>query len=262
MDYFVVLNVPEKSKSFVHKLDLALRDCNLASEITALVATTDFSNMSFEYYDSEQSVWHVHWDSWGVGLAKELGEKQGQNPAEIPQLRKEGKSFDKLDLQIMEKLGYDSRRSFSEIGKALGVSGAYVSRKIHRLRAKGIFKPITKPFKIGAEEFALVVVSCNRGFIEPLAKYFDRLPAWRGAAVTGDLDGMLAQVGIPSGEVNQLFMVLDDRLVKTGLANCSFNVVGMWSSLRRWLPIDLYSRTEGWKFEENTYLDLVEKYGR
>ena len=261
-DYFVVLNVPENKESFVRKLELALRDCSLASEITTLIATTDFSNMSFEYYDSEQSVWHVHWDSWGVGLAKELRERQGQNLAEIPQRRKEGAGLDKLDLQIMEKLGYDSRSSFSEIGKALGVSGAYISRKIHRLRAKGIFRPVAKPFKIGAEEYALVVISTNRDFIEPLVKYFDRLPAWRGAAVTGDLDGMLAQVGVPSGEVNQFFMVLDDRLVKTGLANCSFNVVGMWSSLRRWLPVNLYSRTEGWKFEENTYLDIVERYGR
>jgi len=51
-------------------------------------------------------------------------------------------------------------------------------------------------------------------------------------------------------------------LVKTRLANCSFNIVGMWSSLRRWLPIELYSKSEGWKFEEEKYLDIVGRYGK
>jgi len=260
-DYFVVVNVPEERIGFVDRLESTLRDCDLASEMTKLVAIRDFSNMSFEYYQSDLSVWHVHWDSWGAGLAKMLSEKQGQGRAQI-QSRTERTRFDRLDLQIMEKLVYNSRSSFSEIGKTLGVSGAYVSRKIHRLLRNGVFRPIAKPFKIGAEEYALVTASCDSAFIEPLAKYFDKLPAWRGAAVSGDFEGILAQIGVPSGEVNQLFMVLDDRLVKARLANCSFNVVGMWSTLRRWLPIDLYSKNDGWRFEEDAYLDLIGRYGR
>jgi len=262
MDYFVVVNVPEKRCGFVDKLVSTLKGYNLASEITTLVATRDFSNMSFEYYRPDESVWHVHWDSWGAGLARAIMEGQDQLQAEISENRSDKVSFDKLDLQIMEKLMYNSRSSFSEIGKALGVSGAYISRKIHRLLGNGIFRPITKPFKIGAEEYALVTISCDRASVEPLVTSLDRLPAWRGAEVRGDLEGMLAQIGVPSGEVNQLFMVLDDRLVKTRLANCSFNIVGMWSSLRRWLPINLYSKSEGWEFEEEKYLDIVGRYGK
>jgi len=262
MDYFVVINVPEQRKTFIDKLGSALRDCDLASEITTLVATRDFSNMSFEYYQPDESVWHVHWDSWGAGLAKAMREGQDQLRAGAPQYRADRTSFDKLDLQIMEKLMYNCRSSFSEIGKALGVSGAYISRKIHRLLRNEVFRPIAKPFKIGAEEYALVTISCDTASVEPLVKSLDKLPAWRGAEVTGGLEGILAQIGVPSGEVNQLFMVLDDRLVKTRLANCSFNVVGMWSSLRRWLPINLYSKNEGWRFEEGHYLDLVERYGK
>jgi len=195
-------------------------------------------------------------------MAKAIREGQDQLRAKVPDDRAEKASFDKLDLQIMEKLMYNSRSSFSEIGKALGVSGAYISRKIHRLLRNGVFRPIAKPFKIGAEEYALVTISCDRASVEPLVKSLDKLPAWRGAEVRGDLEGMLAQIGVPSGEVNQLFMVLDDRLVKTRLANCSFNIVGMWSSLRRWLPINLYSKSEGWKFEEENYLDIIDRYGK
>ncbi len=262
MDYFIVVNVPEENASFVGKLESALKDCDVASEITTLVATRDFSNMSFEYYDSSESVWHVHWDSWGAGLAKALKEDQDLIRTRVFQRGTERTSLDRLDLQIMEKLMYNSRSSFSEIGKTLGVSGAYISRKIHRLLRNGVFRPVAKPYRIGAEEFALVTIPCDGAFVEPLVKFLDKLPAWRGAEVSGDFDGILAQVGVPSGEVNQLFMVLDDRLVKTRLADCLFNVVGMWSSLRRWLPINLYSKNEGWKFEEDTYLGIIDRYGK
>lgn len=261
MDYFAVMNVPEEKGSFIHKLESALVDCGLVSEFMSLQATQDFSSMSFEYFDSNESVWHVHWDSWGAGLGKALSEKpiaaQHQMLHRMDRIR-----FDRLDLQILEKLMYNSRSSYSEIGKALGVTGAYVSRKIHRLQRNRVFRPVAKPYKIGAEEYALVTIPCENRYVEPLAKYLDKLPAWRGAAVTGDFDGIFAQIGVPSGEVNQLFMVLDDRLIKTRISNCSFNVVGMWSSLRRWLPITLYSRDEGWKFEEAKYLSIVDQYGR
>lgn len=262
MDYFVVVNVPEGNENFIRRLESELENCDLASELTTLVSTRDFSNMSFVYFDPDESVWHVHWDSWGAGLAKAMkeGESAGQ-PRSIG-YGTERVGFDRLDLQIMEKLMYNSRGSYSEIGKALGVSGAYVSRKIHRLLRNQVFRPMAKPFKIGAEEYALVTAACGEDHVGPLIEFLGKLPAWRGAVVKGSYEGILAQVGVPSGEVNQLFMVLDDRLVKTHIAQCSFNVVGMWSSLRRWLPINLYSKHEGWKFEENKYLDVVERYGK
>jgi len=262
MDYFVVMNVPQGRVGFVGKLEKVLKDCDLAYEVVKLVATRDFSNMSFQYYSSDESVWHVRWDSWGAGLAKALKDRGALAHAQIPQQGIEGVRFDKLDLQIMEKLTYNCRSSYSEIGKALGVSGAYVSRKIHRLLRNNVFRPIAKPFKIGAEEYALVTIPCESAFVEPLVEFLNGLPAWRGAVVRGDFEGVLAQIGVPSGEVNQLFMVLDDRLVKTHLANCSFHVVGMWSTLRRWLPVDLYSRDQGWRFDENHYLGVIQKYGK
>lgn len=262
MDYFVVIDVPRENAGFVERLRSALIGCGLASEVTTLFATRDFSNMSFEYYQLDESVWHVHWDSWGGTLAKAMREGQVKAEQSVSQRSDSGVRFDKLDLQIMEKLMYNCRSPFSEIGKALGVSGAYVSRKIHRLLRNEVFRPIAKPFKIGAEEYSLVTISCDPASVDPLIESLNKLPAWRGAEVKGDLEGVLAQIGVPSGEVNQLFMVLDDRLVKTHLATCSFNVVGMWSSLRRWLPVNLYSKGEGWKFEEDRYLDIVNKYGK
>jgi len=259
MDYFVVMNVPKEKKGFVDMFKLTLRKHGLVSEIVTLISKKDFSNVSLEYYDSKESVWHVHWDSWGAGLAKALKERQTPHQAPGFDERIERANIDKLDLQIMEQLGYDCRRSYSEIGKALGVSGAYVSRKIHRLMKNHVFKPIAKPFKIGAEEYAVVAVLCDDGFVQPIVRWLDKLPAWRGAIVKGDFDGLLAQIGVPSGELNQLFMVLDDRLVKPGTAVCLFNVVGMWSSLRRWLPISLYSKEQGWRFDQDKYLDILSR---
>ena len=262
MDYFVVVNVPEGNESFIRRLESELEDCDLTSECATLVSTRDLSNMSFEYFDPNESIWHVHWDSWGAGLAKAMKERKSAGRSRSSEYRAERVSFDRLDLQILEKLMYNSRGSYSEIGKALGVSGAYISRKIHRLLRNQVFRPIAKPFKIGAEEYALVTIACEENYVEPLIEFLGKLPAWRGAVVKGSYEGVLAQVGVPSGEVNQLFMVFDDRLVKTRIAQCSFNVVGMWSSLRRWLPVNLYSKHEGWKFEENKYLDIIERYGK
>jgi len=160
----------------------------------------------------------------------------------------------------MEQVGYDCRKSYSDIGKVLGISGAYVSRKIHKLLREQVFRPIVKPFKIGSEEYGLVTVSCDNTFVPPIIQYLDKLPAWRGAIVKGHFDGLIAQIGVPSGELNQLFMVLDDRLVKQRIAKCVFNVVGMWSSLRRWLPISLYSKEQGWRFHEEQYLEIISRH--
>jgi DNA-binding Lrp family transcriptional regulator len=262
MDYFVVLNVPEGKGSFIRKLESTLEDCDLVSDFTSCEATNDFSNLSFEYFDPNESIWHVHWDSWGAGLAKGITEGQTLALDQTFHRKVEKIHFDMLDLQILERFMYNSRSSYSEIGKALGVTGAYVSRKVHRLLGNRVFRAIAKPWKIGAEEYGLITIRCENRYVEPLVVSLNKLPAWRGAAVKGDFEGLFAQVGVPSGEVNQLFMIVDDRLIKTRVAECSFNVVGLWSSLRRWIPITLYTRDEGWKFEENRYLSLVDQYGK
>lgn len=262
MDYFVVINVPAGKDSFVDKLKATLRESCLASETVAVVSTADYSNTSFEYWDPGESVWHVHWDSWGAGLAKALSEHEFSQQAHTPGYRAERVKIDELDLKIMEQIGYDCRKSYSDIGKVLGISGAYVSRKVNRLLRNQIFRPIVKPFKIGAEEYGLVTLSCDSSYISPIVKCLDKLPAWRGAVVEGDFNGLLAQIGVPSGELNQLFMILDDRLVKRGIARCAFHVVGMWSSLRRWLPRSLYSKERGWTFDEDDYLEMVSGHAR
>jgi len=259
-DYFVVINVPTGKEGFLDKLKMTLRENSLASEIVTVVSTADYSNTSFEYWDPKESVWHVHWDSWGAGLSKALSEHQFSHQAQLVGRRADKVKIDELDLKIMEQMEYDCRKSYSDIGKALDISGAYVSRKVSRLVRNQVFRPIVKPFKIGAEEYGLVTVSCDSVYIPPIVDSFDKLPAWRGAIVRGDFDGLLAQIGVPSGELNQLFMVLDDRLVKRGTAKCVFHVVGMWSSLRRWHPRSLYSKERGWRFDEEAYLEVVSRY--
>jgi len=257
MDFFIVIDVPQGKEAFVHKLRTALKENDLTSEIVTVSSAIDYSNMSFDYWDPTESVWHVHWDSWGAGLAKALSEREALGQARILEPKVDRIKMDELDLRIMEQMEYDCRKSYSDIGKALGISGAYVSRKVNRLLRNRVFRPVVKPFKIGAEEYGLVTVSCDSTCVPPIVKYLDKLPAWRGALVNGDFEGLIAQIGVPSGELNQLFMTLDDRLVRTGMAKCVFNVVGMWSSPRRWYHTSLYSKEQGWKFDEEEYLKIV-----
>ena len=262
MDYFAVINVPIGKDGFVDKLNQALKENSLASEIVTVASIADYSNTSFEYWDPVESVWHVHWDSWGAGLAKALSEYQFSHQVQTLGRRIDRAKIDVLDLKIMEQLEYDCRKSYSDLGKALGVSGAYVSRKVSRLLRNQVFRPIAKPFKIAGEEYGLVTISCDSAHIPPIVSCLDKLPAWRGAMVRGDFNGLLAQIGVPSGELNQLFMVLDDRLVKRGTAKCEFHVVGMWSSLRRWHHPSLYSKERGWRFDEEAYLEVVPRYAK
>jgi len=262
MDYFVVVNVPTAKEGFLDKLKVTLRESSLASQIVTVVSTADYSNTSLDYWDPTESVWHVHWDSWGAGLAKALSEHQLSHEVYTLGRRVDRVKIDGLDLRIMEQMEYDCRKSYSDIGKALGISGAYVSRKASRLLRNQVFRPIMKPFKIGAEEYGLVTISCDIAYIPPIVNCLHKLPAWRGAIVTGDFNGLLAQIGVPSGELNQLFMILDDRLVKSGVAKCVFHVVGMWSSLRRWHHTSLYSKGRGWRFDEEEYLEAVSHYAK
>jgi hypothetical protein len=80
--------------------------------------------------------------------------------------------------------------------------------------------------------------------------------------VHGDIDGLLAMVWSPSGELKQLFKAIDDRLIRNNHAQAEcLNSVGEWV-IARWLPVEPYpwdlSGDHGeWQFDEERYLALL-----
>jgi len=260
-DLFSVLDIPFEHQGFVKEFIELMHDKSLVTRFRLLQPERDFQSVNFDRYDAETGRWNVHWDSWGISLRESLTKGDSFR---IEQNSK-GKQFrfDKLDLRILSSLQDNCRTSYSTVGRALGISGAYVGKKIDRMLRENLFRYAVWPLKIGAEDWGIISLSCSRNVAAILAQYLSHLPAWRGGLVRGDFDGLLAMVWSPSGEMKQFFKAIDDRLIRNGYAEAqSLNTVGEWV-IARWLPVeshpwDLTNEDGSWIFDEQRYLSLAE----
>jgi len=262
-DLFIVLDVPFKNENFVPNFLKQLKEKNIISSCVTCRQKANFYNINFSRYDGKTNLWNVRWDSWALGLRNQLLKKNQEPNQPVDQgIPYEPKpvEIDRIDLEIMGDLVFDCRRSFSDIGSKIGVSGAYVGKKVRRLVKNDLFKPMLISHKMGAENSGYIVVDCDQTSASIITRYLDELPAWRGCRTEGDINGIAAMVWVPIGEIEQLFKTIDDQLCRRKLINkCLFHTVGKWSSLRRWLPIDLYVSKEGWVFDEKKYLGFIDK---
>jgi DNA-binding Lrp family transcriptional regulator len=262
-DLFIVLDVPFKNENFVPDFLKLLEEKNIVSSYLACKPKANFYNINFSRYDGKTNLWNIRWDSWALGLREEILKKNQERDQPVDRgISYEPKpiEIDKIDLQIMDDLVFGWRRSFSDIGSKIGVSGAYVGKKVRRLIKNDVLKPMLISDKMGAENCGYILVDCDQTSVNIIARYLDELPAWRGCQTEGDINGIAAMVWVPMGEVEQLFKTIDDQLCRRKLINkCLFHSVGKWSSLRRWLPIDLYVIKEGWAFDEKKYFSFVDK---
>jgi len=262
-DLFIVLDIPFKNENFVPSFLKLIDEKNIISSCVVCKPKANFYNINFSRYDVKTNVWNVRWDSWALGLREELLKKSQEPNQPVDRgtpCEQKPIGIDKIDLQIMDDLVFGWRRSFSDIGSSIGVSGAYVGKKIRRLVKNDVFKPMLIADKMGAENCGYILVDCDQTSVSIVTKYLDELPAWRGCRTEGDVNGIAAMVWVPMGELEQLFKTIDDQLCRRKLIDeCLFHTVGKWSSLRRWLPINLYVSKEGWAFDEKKYFAFVDK---
>lgn len=73
-------------------------------------------------------------------------------------MRPSGEDFDATDLQIIEHLQEDGRRSYREISRSIGVSEATVRARVQRLQDAGTLRitAYADPFTLGNQAMALV----------------------------------------------------------------------------------------------------------
>jgi DNA-binding Lrp family transcriptional regulator len=258
-DFFIVMDVPSQKQDFINNLVKKLRERNLISYDIVCEPQLQFYNINFDYYDVKAGAWNIYWDNWGMSLRKRLLESDTRQTAYGKLKRSAAKvKIDSIDIKIMDKLFWNFRRAYSEIGRAIGVSGAYVGRKVQKLLRNNVFTPFMVSHKMGAEDRAFILIDCDRGSAEAIASFFDKLPAWRGCLVSGDINGIVGELYVPLGEIEQLFKAIDDQLVNPKIVNnCLFHVVGKWSKWIRWLPVDLYSDENGWAFNEERYFEII-----
>jgi len=260
-DLFCVLDLPSEHAGFADEFVQAMAAKQLITRHLTLELERDFQAVNFASYDPIVGRWGIHWDSWGISLRESLSKSDTddlEHAVEHPIFQ-----FDKLDMKILSDIQTDCRTPFSVLGRSLGVSGAYVGKKISRMMRENVFRYAVWPLKIGAEDWGIVGLSCRKSVANCLAKYLSLLPAWRGGLVKGDFEGLLAIVWAPSGELKQLFKAIDDRLIKTNHAQAQcLNSIGEWI-IARWLPVDpddpwqLCTDDGKWLFDEKRFLALV-----
>jgi len=264
-EFFCVWDIPFDHDDFAEKFLNRMMERELVANYKLLQLQRDLQAVSFEWYDMKKQGWDIHWDSWALNLRESLARPEQFMPgASSVGLRNQ---LDKLDHHILSMLHINSRTPYSVIGRTLGVSGAYIGRRVTRMAQQGLFRYEVWPMKIGAEDWALLALSCPREIASTLVQSLVRLPAWRGGFVSGAFEGLLAIVWCPNGEMKQFFKAIDDRLVKTGLARAEcLSSIGEWA-VARWLPCmldpddpwQLFGEDGKWRFDEGHYMSLIEQ---
>jgi DNA-binding Lrp family transcriptional regulator len=107
------------------------------------------------------------------------------------------RDLDETDLRIIELLAEDARRSFSEIGDDVGLSGPAVSDRVQRLRDSGVLKGFT--------------VDVDRSQLRAGVPVFVRL------AVDDGMADLRERVSAASA-VEHLFVTADEELLFYGRA--------------------------------------------
>jgi DNA-binding Lrp family transcriptional regulator len=253
-------NIPTGYEWFLNQQLSLLNRADLTEGHQILRIEDSYYNFNLRYYDPKSARWDIPWDEWGLWLKEFLfgkgwfqilhGEEEKKTTEQV--------KVDKNDLLILNYLRLNSRMPNSEIGRILGISGAYVGQKIRRLLNLGIIKPTIGSYRVGLDEAAFVVFDCYEDTLKAIAVALNELPMWQGFRVSGDFDGLAALIFVPTGELEELFNAFHEYLIEPGLVNrCFLNMVEKWTGKRREPPVELYSNESGWLFEGEKYLDRL-----
>lgn len=86
--------------------------------------------------------------------------------------------MDRLDYEILSALQQDGRRSFTEIGKRLGVSEGTIRKRVTRLMVDGVIRIIglVDPHLVGFDAPAMIQVSVSPPHLEEAAQAIAQFP--------------------------------------------------------------------------------------
>jgi Lrp/AsnC family transcriptional regulator for asnA, asnC and gidA len=89
--------------------------------------------------------------------------KRWQNPYMSRSSRTNISQLDDVSKAIVEQLQDDGRRSYSDIGKAVGLSEAAVRQRVQKLTEKGVMQivAVTDPMQLGFYTQAMVGIRCS-----------------------------------------------------------------------------------------------------
>jgi len=103
--------------------------------------------------------------------------------------------LDDVSKKIIEQLQTDGRRSYAEIGKAVGLSEAAVRQRVQKLTDSGVMQvvAVTDPMQLGFYRQAMIGVRVT-GDTTLVAEQLGRLPAVDYVVLTAGSFDILAEV--------------------------------------------------------------------
>lgn len=177
------------------------------------------SDISFQYYSVKAGEWNVTWPLWGFFL-KEILLKKGF--AEVQRLTRHKYKYpekqseiDLLQLEILKELWHDSQIDVPNLVEKHRTSYATIRMKQQILRDKGAYwlhlsiDPIkSKLF----DRIVLIVDAKEEDVLDGVQIALQALPYSISYRVTGDLDGIVAMLSLPSPGISRVFHILSEHL--------------------------------------------------
>lgn len=103
--------------------------------------------------------------------------------------------LDTVSKKIIEQLQVDGRRSYAEIGKAVGLSEAAVRQRVQKLTDAGVMQvvAVTDPMQLGFTRQAMIGIRAS-GDTRVLAEQLSAIPAIDYVVLTAGSFDILAEV--------------------------------------------------------------------
>ena len=103
--------------------------------------------------------------------------------------------LDAVSKKIIEQLQVDGRRSYAEIGKAVGLSEAAVRQRVQKLTDAGVMQvvAVTDPMQLGFTRQAMIGIRAS-GDTRILAEQLSEIPAIDYVVLTAGSFDLLAEV--------------------------------------------------------------------
>ena len=122
-------------------------------------------------------------------------------------------SLDDVSKLIVEQLQQDGRKSYAEIGKAVGLSEATVRQRVQKLTEKGVMQivAVTDPMQLGFYTQAMIGIRCS-GDTSNLADELSRMPEVDYVVITAGSFDVLAEVVCENDD--SLINLLNDKIRK------------------------------------------------
>lgn len=118
-----------------------------------------------------------------------------QNPCMSRSGRAKASALDDVSKLIIEQLQDDGRKSYSEIGKAVGLSEAAVRQRVQKLTEKGVMQivAVTDPVQLGFYTQAMVGIKCS-GDTSEIANALSKMPEVDYVVITAGSFDILVEI--------------------------------------------------------------------